>query len=81
MAEYKDWSGEERRRAERRAILERRRQARKEAKDRRAKERRLEQICYLCHGVFVPKVKGAPLICETCEADSLRGGPRFRPRF
>lgn len=81
MADYHGWSGEERRREERRKILERRRKARAEAKTRRKAERRLAQVCFVCHNEFTPTSPGTPLICPTCEGDALRGGARFRPRF
>jgi hypothetical protein len=81
MADYRGWTGEERRREERRKILERRRAERLAAKTRRMAERRMSQVCYLCHTEFTPKSKDASPICPTCETDALRGGPRHRPRY
>jgi hypothetical protein len=81
MADYHRWSGEERRLEERRQILERRHKERMAAKERRANDRRLAQVCYVCHTEFTPKTKDGPLICPACEGDSLRGSARHRPRF
>ena len=75
------WNGDERRREDRRQILERRREARAIAKTRRKTERRLAQICYICHVSFTPKAAGAELVCPSCQDDGIRGGPRYRPRF
>jgi hypothetical protein len=100
MSPPEDWSGEDRR-AQRRRILERRREERQDERDRKADEavrsgeqlapgemrkrgpdrrknnteRRISQICFVCHGEFIPKVSGQT-VCEPCTLDGVRGGGR-----
>lgn len=58
-------------------------QVRTRGPDRRTADRRESQICFVCHGEFVPTASGQT-ICEQCTLDGVRGGGRsgFRsPRF
>jgi hypothetical protein len=98
MPSNDDWSGEERRK-----ILERRREARQEERDRQAEaaaaageplperrakrgkktERRIAQICFVCHEEFAPTSSGQT-VCDRCTLDGVRGGGRNgwrAPRF
>ena len=78
MAERKEWSGDERRK-----ILERRKKDRASGQDSRKPDRRISQVCYVCHGGFTPKVSGE-IICEKCTLEGTRSGrkgDRERPPF
>ena len=93
-----DWSKDRRgTEEERRRILERRRQARRDAadaaadaanpapaakgKDRRTGDRRKSQICFVCRSEFVPKANGQ-VICAECQLDGVRGSAgRTKSRF
>ena len=83
MVKKQQWL-EDRRREERRQILERRRQERAEVKaGRRTADRRHEQICFVCRSPFEPKSSGE-VVCPQCQIDGVRGGTgayRKKPRF
>ena len=51
--------------------------------DRRKADRRIAQICFVCHEEFSPK-KSGQTVCDRCHMDGVRGGGRNgwrAPRF